>query len=70
MGHVQLTDSVDPLALRRQGVVEDVVSGRSDGEDMVILVDTELFDVHVGVFPCLKNQLSPGRIWSSKLTQP
>jgi hypothetical protein len=48
---------VDPLALCRQGIVEDVISSRSDGEDMVILVDTEPLDVHIGVFPCLKNQL-------------
>jgi hypothetical protein len=52
-----LTDSVDPLAVCGEGVMEDVVTGAGDGEHVVVFVDTQLLDVDVRVFPGLKVNL-------------
>ncbi len=52
-GDTKLTDSVDPLTLRSESIMQDIITRRRDGQDVVILVDAELLDVHVGVFPRL-----------------
>lgn len=61
---------MDPFTLRRQGIVEDVVARAGYGENMVILVDAELFDINVRVFPGLKVSLEPERVGVIQLTQP
>lgn len=47
-----LTDSVDPLAVCRQGVMQDIISGTGYSQNMIILVNTELLHADIGIFPC------------------
>jgi hypothetical protein len=44
---------VNPLALGGEGIVQHIVTGRGNGEDVVILVDAKLLDVDIGILPCL-----------------
>jgi hypothetical protein len=54
---------VNAFGLRGEAVVKYVVTGRSDGENVVVLVDPQLLDVDIRVFPGLRlisRQTIPG----------
>lgn len=48
-----LTDGVDPCRFSSQGIVKHIVSCRSDGKDVIILVDIQFLDVNRWIFPSL-----------------
>lgn len=56
------TDGVDSLAVCGEGVMEDIVARAGDGEDVVVFVDAQLFDVDVWVFPGLRTVGMYGRL--------